>query len=303
MKHLFFLFLLLSTFQCTTANNPKGPIKGNGSLTSEARSLADFDAIFLNFGVQLVIDASQDAPVKVQIDENLQDNLITRINGTTLYIDQQGWIEPTAEVKITLGNTQLKQVTSSSHGDIFISDFTGANLTLAAEVGNISINGQTKLLTVANDNGEIDASELKAASINVKNTGWGDTKVNTNGPLQVEAPGSGTVIYAGQPSSITSNLSPEAEIYPITEAAAKATAYAEVEWLDIRIVNNSKKRIQTVVKGPRGNRFGYGMPIKAGQVKKEKWPIGTKLFQTSPLGRKLIYEVKAGDDQKKQLLF
>lgn len=301
MRNLIIIAILFCSCGILTAN--PGPIKGNGNVTTQTREVTDYQQIFINFGVRLEIDGSQDAPLSVTIDDNLTSNLITKVENGVLTIDQKGWIAPTKTVVVKIGKTNLTKITSDAHATTLIRDFTGAKLNLVATVGKISVSGSVAELLVENENAEVDAVELAANSVTINHDGWGDTEVTASESLIIQANGSGKIIYRGNPINIQSKINEDVSLYPYDRAQELAREVVPVDKVKIRLVNNSLRRIQTKVKGPQGQRFSYGIPFNPGQVRSETWPIGTKLYLTSGVGQKVLYEVKAGDDEQKQRLF
>lgn len=82
----------------------------------------------------------------------------------------------------------------------------------------------------------------------------------------------------------------------IAEHNGQNTSDHGLQYVDIAIVNFGEK-IDTVVSGPAEHPFGYGVPIRAGMVRLERWPVGTRLTQEIDNTRrtKLVLEVSAED--------
>ena len=51
-------------------------------------------------------------------------------------------------------------------------------------------------------------------------------------------------------------------------------------YIEFAILNGTKKVIQAYVKGPSKHPFSYGLPLRPGVERLEKWPVGTKLYRT-----------------------
>ena len=80
----------------------------------------------------------------------------------------------------------------------------------------------------------------------------------------------------------------------------------DLEWISFKIKNNSPKRNNFTVRGPKadGSYFGYGFPMNPHAVKKEKWSVGTKIYSQTKLGfKKLLVEITAEDEGKVIELF
>jgi hypothetical protein len=78
---------------------------------------------------------------------------------------------------------------------------------------------------------------------------------------------------------------------PSTEATRGENGLVYLEFV---IRNTSKSTIQAEVKGPAKHPFGYGLAIRPGQPRMEKWPVGTKLYQTvAGIRKDVLLTVKA----------
>jgi outer membrane protein assembly factor BamB len=72
-----------------------------------------------------------------------------------------------------------------------------------------------------------------------------------------------------------------------------------LEYIELAIKNNSKSVIQAYVKGPKDHPFSYGLPFAAGAVRVEKWPVGTRLYETQDdVQKRVLLTVKESDAGK-----
>jgi hypothetical protein len=65
---------------------------GSGTIVSETREVGSFDRIEVSSGIAVEINVDPGAPAGVTsvYDDNLQDKIITEVNGDTLVIEVQG---------------------------------------------------------------------------------------------------------------------------------------------------------------------------------------------------------------------
>ncbi|MEM8668488.1 MAG: PQQ-binding-like beta-propeller repeat protein [Planctomycetota bacterium] len=63
-----------------------------------------------------------------------------------------------------------------------------------------------------------------------------------------------------------------------------------LDYVEFAIVNGSEDTLQTYVKGPEEHPFSYGIPLRPGKTRIEKWPVGTKLYHhpDKPRGEVLL---------------
>lgn len=68
-----------------------GPV-GSGNIVSEPREFEAFDSIQISGGVDLAltVDDGAEASVTVVYDDNLQERIVTEVEGTTLVIRSRG---------------------------------------------------------------------------------------------------------------------------------------------------------------------------------------------------------------------
>jgi len=136
-------------------------LEGNGDVVTETRTVASFDAVDADNGVQVTITVDPavtgDASLAVTTDSNLQEYLTTETSGTTLTVDttRTGGVTPTGEFHVT--------GTVAAITDISVDN--GANLELV---------GVGAAATLTADNGaQLDGNgfEVTTATVNVDNGG------------------------------------------------------------------------------------------------------------------------------------
>ena len=79
-----------------------------------------------------------------------------------------------------------------------------------------------------------------------------------------------------------------------------------IAWIDFKVKNNSGKRHNFFVKGPKpdGRSFGYGFPLNASASRKKHWTVGSKVYKVSKTGvRKLLRTITAEDEGQTVNLF
>ena len=75
-------------------------------------------------------------------------------------------------------------------------------------------------------------------------------------------------------------------------------------YIEVALRNNSVAFIETCVKGPAKHPFSYGMTFAPGKIRRETWPIGTRLYQTNDGARtKLLVELQVDDAGQTLSLF
>jgi len=96
------------------------------------------------------------------------------------------------------------------------------------------------------------------------------------------------------------------DIWNLKSLTQSTNQQEEVRYIKFKIKNNSFNRNHFYVVGPKpnGGKFSYGFPMMPGQIRKETWTTGTKIYKTTKLGlRKLLVTIKADDENQVVKLF
>lgn len=200
-------------------------LKGNGEMTTENRSTADYDHIFLLGHMDVELIAGTEGNIKVEAESNLLEHIITEVKNGTLKISPRERInlEPSRNhsIKIIVPFTELNEVKVTGSGDLWNKDvikghyfrtsLTGSgDIKLHLEVenleGQITGSGDTNLRGTAEKfeckvtgSGNFNAFDLKSRDVKATIMGSGDIFVNASGSLEAKVMGSGDIKYRGNP--------------------------------------------------------------------------------------------------------
>lgn len=200
-------------------------VRGNGKLSSQNRTLNNFDAVEVVGGMDVVLVPGPAHAVRVEADDNLMQYIETDRDRNTLVVrTRRGYnLNPSAGLKVYITAPQLREigitgsgtVTSQSRlrypGTVAI-DITGSGdvrLELdAPEInaeatgsGNTALTGTTRNFRAAiNGSGEFRCFNLLSENTDVEISGSGSAEVFASKKLDIEINGSGNVAYKGNPS-------------------------------------------------------------------------------------------------------
>lgn len=225
------LFLTLAvvalSIQTTQAQWWKGSkeIEGNGKMTTETRSVSDYDQVALLGSMKVELVAGKEGKLKVEAEENLMEYILTEVDGDKLKISvEEGYSLDTSrnnEIRITVPFESLDAVILTGSGDIYSSDeikaddfeikLTGSgNIQLSLTVknarasitgsGDIELRGSTKDFDCkVTGSGDISAFDFKSETVSATVTGSGDIQVYASEEIKAKIPGSGDIEYKGNP--------------------------------------------------------------------------------------------------------
>ncbi|MEO1628867.1 MAG: DUF2807 domain-containing protein [Bacteroidota bacterium] len=309
MQHLrFFCLFFLTCF----LGQLQAQIQGNGQIENQTRSSELFTELYVDFPARVEVTCQQLPYIELSADGNLLDYIATETHGNSLRIKTTAGIQPTEMVSIKIGTAFLQRLeTATAGGQYMVKNIETSEFRLINLTADVSLEGQTEELRLSIENGQANATELIAQKVYVDIWGVGKAQVTAKNLVHGTIARDATFTYQGEPSKVRLNKS-KTRSYVAKEgkqpapkpAPAPSTQGKEVPYLTIKLKNNSDKKIETVVRGPSGRSFSYGLPFRPGQVRHEEFPVGTKVYLVrSFLFNKLLVEVKQNDEQKTLSLF
>lgn len=206
-------------------------VGGSGVIVAEERQAVAFDAVRLSGQASLVL-TSGPASLTVVTDDNLQRHVTTRMEGTTLVIDQDDGrglsvLDPTDGIHITASTPDsLDAIFASGSTSVTWKDSPGArsetvalsasgssslDLTLSTTTMSIDADGSGRIKLRARDgvaqslvarisgSGTLDAAEFPADIIVADVLGSGTAHVNAVRSLRATVEGRGALDYRGMP--------------------------------------------------------------------------------------------------------
>ena len=228
MKNSIQLFIscaLLTTSMTHAQWSSNAKIKGNGTVASEKRTTASYDAIAVAgfFDVELI--SGKEGKITIKGEENLLPYIKVEVVDQELkiFVEKNKYIIPNKgkQIIITVPFESINHVSLTGSGDVltknriesksFSVKLVGSgDINLNVETTDLEINltgsgdlqltGSTENLNSSLDgSGNIDASNLKAKNVRVTVSGSGDNTVLCSESLYARVSGSGDVEYKGDP--------------------------------------------------------------------------------------------------------
>ncbi len=293
------LFIALA---CILNVQAHAQIRGNGNMKTIQLDAKNLKSFYVDFPILLELDNAQTAGLSLSTDENIIPHIGIKRVGNQLKITQDQWIEPKQLVTIKGSLPALQSLVQDGYGQTFIKNIDAEQFSANISVGSATFSGKVQQVRIEGKKPIIDALALEAEEAIVDISSFGKVKVNASNKIKARATNQGTIIYDGNPSQKDISAKNESEIKAINEYQEEELK--EAVYVTVELKNNSGRKIDTHVSGPRNKRFGYGIPFKSKQKREETWPIGTRLYLVSNIGfRKLIYTVKAEDANEVVELF
>lgn len=274
-------------------------IKGNKIIEMRSFDIKNVNHIKINLYAKVTIDQSAKEGMRITTDTNLFDLITTQVDDGVLHLNQKEWISASQDIIIVIGAPNLTRVESGTHDITKIINVDNELLRVNAPIGNIFIEGRSKVLRLGGELSTIDASKLIAEDAFINLWSYGKITVNVKNTLWADVSNDGKLIYLQKPKKLETTTKKGGQIYALNEA--KKVKNPEALYINFKIKNNSGNRNDFYVVGPKpdGSKFSYGFPMMPNAKRHENWTIGTQVYKVNSLGFKnlLITITKDNEDQ------
>lgn len=159
---------------------------GSGNVSTDVRDVGEFDRLDISGGVNvdLVVDTSAETRVAVIYDDNLQDNVVTRLDGDTLVIETQGNINVT-------GRDRRVEVTVPALAEMTVD--SGSN-----------VNGEgalSSLVLGVTGGANVDLGDLEVVDMDIDVDSGANVGVNVTNSITGQASGGANLTIGGDPAT------------------------------------------------------------------------------------------------------
>lgn len=277
---------------------------GNKKMITTTISLEQIERVDIGLYAGVTIDASASSEyMTITIDENLLDLVGKKVSNGKLVLDQLEWIHPSERVIITIGAPNLNFISQHTHETTVVTGINSEQFNAVAHVGTIELHGQVEQLDADAEVGTVNAEGLEADKVQVNLWSWGAIQLGNPSTISGIAKNAGRVTYQSEPLVNTVKTKSDARVLSVNEFQNLDSR--DTKWMDLKIKNNSTRRIQCYVRGPKpdGSYFSYGFPLNPNQVRDKRWTVGSKVFRGSGLGKRKLVEITAADEGKTVQLF
>lgn len=289
MKNVFVLLLLLVSI------NAMAQVRGSGNVITRSYPLEDLTTLKVDLYAEVTVDMEAEPGLTITADDNLLSLINLEVEDGELILKQMEWIKSKNPIEIMIGAPGLERIENDVHVTTTVKNISSSSFRAMALLGKIILQGTTEKAYLAAESGIINARELQAevADLNL----WDAGEIRLGSPNRIEGivKKEGRVIYDDGATKVATSGS--GSVLSATEA--QQVKRPDARFIQFKIKNNSGRRIQCHVTGPKpdGSRFGYGFPLNPGQVRKKDWSVGSKVFLVTKLGtRKLLRKITAADE-------
>lgn len=226
-----FIIATITALLFASCNLNMNTIEGSGNVTTEKRIVqGDFKNIDVSNAIELVVEQSDKYEVVVEADDNLQKEIVTKVeNGTLVVKCKFSSFRNVTMKKVTVKMPTIEKLNASSASsiesknaiqgeNIELESSSAATMNVNLESDNIvarsssgsviRVEGKAlKIQTKASSGGSIDAGELLANEVEADASSGGSVEVHPILSLKAGASSGGNVNYNTVPKTIEKNSS------------------------------------------------------------------------------------------------
>ncbi|MCK6609252.1 MAG: DUF2807 domain-containing protein [Flavobacterium sp.] len=219
------LLLTITLTSCTGNINLGDGIDGSGNVVTEKRTIeAPFTKIQASTGVEVILEQGTPTEVEVEVDDNLIQYVVTKVENGTLIVKIDGNINTLESAIIRVKTNTIDGLESSSGSSIrTINKLRGTTLYLKSSSGStinadleyekvncestsgseIKVSGKALALETKSSSGsEIEAQDLAANEIFAQSTSGSSTIVNPIVLLNAKASSGSSIDYVKEPKKV-----------------------------------------------------------------------------------------------------
>ncbi len=192
-------------------------VQGSGVLAQESRTVPASGSVELAGSNNVTIRVGERQSVQVYGDDNLIDRVTTRVNASTLVIGSSpGSYATRTPMRVEVSVPSLSALTLSGSGNITITGIEQPHLTVTISGSGVVIaSGTTDQLDVTiSGSGDAQLGQIEASAVRAVVSGSGQIIVTATESLDASVPGSGSIVYGGNPSDVTKSVTGSGAITP-----------------------------------------------------------------------------------------
>ena len=180
----------------------------SGAAATQTRTLATFTSLDLAGSNNVTITVGRPQSVVVHADSTLINHVTTEVVAGTLVIGDTGSFTASGPVSVDVSVPSLTALSISGSGQISATGISTPQLTVTISgSGQLSAAGTaTRLDVTINGSGQARLSQLTARDVNAVISGSGLIQVTATASLDASVPGSGTIVYSGNPPQVTTSV-------------------------------------------------------------------------------------------------
>jgi hypothetical protein len=183
-------------------------VQGSGIAATQTRAVARFSSLDLagSNNVTVVVGAPQS--VVVHADSNLISHVTTQVVAGSLVIADTGSFTTRTPMSVEVSVPSLTALNLSGSGQLSVTGIKASRLTVTVSGSGLlyAAGTATRLDVTLSGDGMVQLSQLTASEVLAVVTGSGLIQVTATTSLNAAVPGTGAIVYSGNPAQVTSTV-------------------------------------------------------------------------------------------------
>lgn len=200
--------LLVGSNVFEDSSNSAG-VQGSGVAATETRNLPPFGSVDLAGSNIVTIRVGEEQSVVVHADNNLVDRVTTTVRDGSLVIgDLPGSYTAKSPMSVTVSVPSLDELTLTGSGVIAVTGIEAESLTVRLPGSGVlrATGAATKLDVTLDGSGDAQLEQLIAGDVRAVVSGSGRIVLTATKSLDASVPGSGAIMYSGDPREVTKSI-------------------------------------------------------------------------------------------------
>jgi hypothetical protein len=183
-------------------------LQGSGVAATETRDLDPFGSVELGGSADVVVSVGGEQSVVVEADDNLLENVTTRVQGGRLVIGNEGSFTTQTPMTVTITVPSIDALVLSGSGSISADEIDIETLSVRLSgSGALRANGNAvRIDAVLSGSGDVQLGDVSARDIHAVVNGSGRMVVTATDALDASVPGAGMIEYRGEPEQLTTQI-------------------------------------------------------------------------------------------------
>lgn len=188
---------------------PSSPgVQGSGVPATQTRAVATFSGLDLAGSNTVTVVAGARQSVVVHADSNLIGRVTTNVVAGTLVIGTTGDFTTKTPMSVQVSVPSLTALTLSGSGQVSVTGIKAPRLTVTVPGSGLlyATGTVTQLEVILGGSGQAQLSQLIARDVHAVVSGSGLIQVTATTSLDAAIPGTGAIIYAGNPPQVITSV-------------------------------------------------------------------------------------------------
>lgn len=184
-------------------------VQGSGVEAAQTRELQPFTTIELAGSNVVVVHVGGKQSVVVHADDNLLRHVTTQVQAGNLVIgNRSGSFTTKSPMSVEVSVPSLEALTLTGSGVISTTGIKTSSLTVMLAGSGVvrASGGATRLDVGLSGSGDAQLDQLAARDVHAVVSGSGRILITATNSLDAPVPGSGAIIYSGNPAHVTTNI-------------------------------------------------------------------------------------------------